>query len=58
MPIAREPELQALLGIPAHVAVAAVIPLGRPVGRLTKLRRRDVEAFTHLERWGGGPLTA
>jgi nitroreductase len=58
MPIAREPELQALLGIPAHVAVAAVIPLGRPVGRLTKLRRRHVEAFTHLERWGGAPLTA
>ena len=58
MPIAREPELQTLLGIPAHVAVAAVIPLGRPVSRLTKLRRRGVEAFTHLERWGGGPLTA
>jgi len=58
MPIAREPELQALLGIPAQVAVAAVIPLGRPVSRLTKLRRRGVEELTHLERWGGGPLTA
>jgi len=35
-----------------------VIPLGRPVSRLTKLRRRGVEELTHLERWGGGPLTA
>jgi nitroreductase len=57
MPIAREPDLQALLGIPADVAVAAVIPLGRPVQRLTKLSRHEVEEFTHLERWDGAPLT-
>jgi nitroreductase len=57
MPIAQEPKLQALLGIPEHVAVAAVIPFGKPVKQLTKLRRRPVEEFTHLERWDGGPLT-
>lgn len=56
MPIAQEPKLQALLGIPEHVAVAAVIPFGKPVKQLTRLRRQDVEEFTHLETWSGGPL--
>lgn len=56
MPIAEEPRLKALLGIPEHVAVAAVIPFGCPVESLTKLRRRSVEEFTHLESWGGGVL--
>jgi nitroreductase len=56
MPIAEEPRLKVLLDIPEHVAVAAVIPFGRPIHSLTKLRRRAVEEFTHLERWGGGAL--
>ena len=53
---AREPEVQALLGLPAHVALAAVMPLGRPVKTITKLRRKPVEEFAMLERWGGPPL--
>ena len=57
MPIANEPRLKALLEIPEGVAVAALIPFGKPVRRLTRLRRRPVEDFTHLERWSGGPLT-
>ena len=56
LPVAQEPKLQALLGIPAHVAVAAVMPMGRPVTRLTRLKRRSVAEFTTLERWGGTPL--
>jgi nitroreductase len=56
--VAEEPALRALLGLPAHVAVAAVIPLGRPAKRLTKLKRRPVAEFAVLERWGGRPLTA
>ena len=56
LPVAQEPKLQALLGIPSHVAVAAVMPMGRPVTRLTKLKRRPVAEFTTLERWGGTPL--
>jgi nitroreductase len=56
MPIAGEPKLQRLLDIPKHVAIAAVIPLGRPVRQLTKLRRKPVEEITSLERWGGEPL--
>jgi nitroreductase len=54
--IAEEPRIQALLGIPSHVAVAAVMPLGRPVKTLTKLKRKTVPEFAMLERWGGAPL--
>ena len=53
--VSQEPRIQALLGIPAHVAVAAVMPLGRPATRLTKLKRRPVSEFAMLERWGGPP---
>ena len=53
---AQEPKIQALLGLPAHVAVCAVMPLGRPVQRLTKLKRKPVAEFAMRERWGGPPL--
>lgn len=53
---AQEPAVQALLGLPRHVALAAVMPLGRPVKAITKLRRKPVEEFATLERWGGPPL--
>ena len=56
MPIGEERRLQALLGIPEYVAVAAVLPLGRPVTQLTKLRRKPVSDFVVRERWGGEPL--
>ena len=35
---AVEPAVQALLGIPEHMATAALIPLGRPVKQLTRSR--------------------
>jgi nitroreductase len=53
---AREPEVQELLGIPRHVAVCAVMPLGRPVRTLTKLRRKAVGEFAMRGRWGGPAL--
>ena len=56
--IAQEPQLQTLLGIPAHVAVCAIMPLGRPVRQLKRLKRKPVSEFAMLERWGGPPLTA
>ena len=55
--IAQEPELQRLLGIPPHVAVCAVMPMGQPVRQLTKLRRKAVMTFATHERWDGQPLT-
>lgn len=56
--VSREPEVQQLLGIPPHVAVCAIMPLGRPAKQLIKLKRNAVPKFTMLERWGGKPLTA
>jgi nitroreductase len=54
--VSEEPQIKSLLGIPPHVAVCAVMPLGRPVKQLTKLRRKAVADFTVKERWGGAPL--
>ena len=53
---AQEPKIQALLGIPTHAAVCAVMPLGRPVRLLTKLKRKPVAEFAVRERWDGSPL--
>jgi nitroreductase len=56
--VAEEPKVKELLGIPPHVAIAAVMPFGRPVKQLTKLKRKPVPEFAMLERWGGAPLSA
>jgi nitroreductase len=53
---AREPEIKALLGIPPHIAVCAVMPLGRPVRTLSRLKRKPVAEFATRERWGGQPF--
>ena len=53
-----EPEVQKLLGMPAHFAVAAVLPIGVPVKPLTRLRRKPVAEFAMRERWGGASLVA
>jgi nitroreductase len=55
--IAEESGIKKLLGIPEHVAVAAVMPLGRPVKQLTRLKRKAVGEFTMRERWGGSAFT-
>ena len=54
--VAQEPKVKELFGLPPHVAVAAVMPLGRPVKQLTKLTRKPVSEFAMRERWGGAPL--
>ena len=58
MAVAEEPALKDLLGIPDPYAVAAVVPLGKPVKQLSRLTRAEVEELTHLEHWEGGPLQA
>jgi nitroreductase len=55
--VAQETKLQELLGLPSHVAICALMPLGKPVKQLTKLRRKAVPQFAMHERWGGVPFT-
>jgi nitroreductase len=54
--VAQEPKVKELFGLPPNVAVAAVMPLGRPTKQLTKLTRKPVGEFAMRERWGGPPL--
>ena len=53
-----EPEVQELLGLESHMAVAAMLPIGKPVKQLTKLKRNAVEEFVTRERADGEPFTA
>ncbi|WP_435743707.1 nitroreductase family protein [Nocardioides sp. SYSU DS0663] len=56
MAVAEEPAVRELLGVPETYAVAAVVPLGRPVRQLTRLRRLPVEQLVSRERFDGEPL--
>ena len=49
----KEPEVQNVLGIPEHHAVAAMVPIGHPVKQLTKLKRLPVEDFTTVDQFDG-----
>ncbi|SDD18849.1 nitroreductase family protein [Nocardioides lianchengensis] len=57
MAVAEEPAVLALLGAPDRYALAAVVPLGRPVKQLTRLKRQEVADFVTLETFDGEPLT-
>jgi nitroreductase len=54
--VSQEPKLRSVLGIPPHVAVCAVMPLGKPVKQLSTLKRKPVEQFATRERFDGPPL--
>jgi nitroreductase len=47
----RQDEVRALLGIPADVETAALIPLGYPTGRWGVAKRRPVEVVVYGDRW-------
>jgi nitroreductase len=53
MVVSEEPRVKDLLGIPDEFAIAAVVPLGKPVRQVTKLRRRPVSEFATRERFDG-----
>ena len=57
MAAAEEPAVRGLLGIPDEYAVAAVLPIGKPVKQLTKLRRNEVEEFVTRETFDGQPFS-
>ncbi|MFZ8951054.1 MAG: nitroreductase family protein [Alphaproteobacteria bacterium] len=50
---AQEPKVQKLLNIPGEFAVAAVVPMGKPIKQLSKLRRNAVEEIATLETFDG-----
>jgi nitroreductase len=56
MVVAEEQKVKDLLGIPDPYAIAAVVPLGKPVRQVTKLRRRPVHEFVTVERFDGVPF--
>ncbi len=58
LPVANEPALKALFAIPDHFAAAAVVPLGKPVKQLTKLRRLPVEELAVRECFDGEGFSA
>lgn len=53
MAIAEEPRVKELLGIPDDYAIAAVVPLGKPVRQFTKLTRKPVSEIATRERFDG-----
>jgi len=53
MVVPEEPTVKELLGIPADYAIAAVLPLGKPVKQFTKLTRRPISEFVTRERFDG-----
>ncbi len=54
--VATEPEAKALFGIPDSHAVAALLPIGKPVRQLTRLRRGPVQAFATVDAFDGDPF--
>ena len=55
MVIAQEPAVQSLLNIPDRFAVAAVVPLGKPVHQVKKLTRKPLQEIVTNDRFDGPP---
>ena len=54
--VAQEPAIKALLDIPPNWAIATIMPLGKPVKQLTRLKRKPVEDILFTNSWDGGSL--
>ncbi len=54
--VRNEPDLLAALNIPDGHAVAAVVALGHPKHRVTRLTRRHVSAFATVDTFDGSAL--
>lgn len=50
---ASETQVRAMFDIPENYAVCAMLPIGKPVKQLTRLRRNPVAAFTTVDSFGG-----
>jgi nitroreductase len=49
----EEPRVRELLHVPDGYAIAAVVPLGKPVHQVRKLTRKPVAEFVTRERFDG-----
>ncbi|MGE2836416.1 nitroreductase family protein [Mycobacterium sp. SMC-4] len=56
MAVAEEPRVRELLGIPDRYAVAAVLPMGKPVRQVRRLTRKPVSSLASRERFDGESL--
>jgi nitroreductase len=48
----RTDEARDVLGVPEGWEIAALVPVGHPVGSFGRARRKPVEAVTHWNQWG------
>jgi nitroreductase len=51
-----EAEVRRMFALPDGFAVSALLPIGRPVKQLTRLKRKRVEEFATLDGYAGLPL--
>ena len=51
--VAQEPQAKALFGIPDNHALAAMLPIGKPVKQLTRLKRKPVAEFATVDGFDG-----
>ena len=51
-----EAEVRKMFGLPEYFAVSALLPIGKPVRQLTKLKRKPVEEFTVVAPLSGQSL--
>ncbi|MDT5314606.1 MAG: hypothetical protein QOE74_3626 [Mycobacterium sp.] len=56
MAIPEEAQVRTLLNVPDDYVIAAVVPLGKPVHQVSKLKRKEVADFVTRERFDGDPL--
>ena len=56
--VRQEPAARELLHLPVGVAIASLVAMGHPVKQVTKLRRRAVEEFAHVDTYDGPAFTA
>ena len=51
--VAEEARAKTLFGIPSRHALAAMLPIGKPVKQLTRLRRNPVDVFATVDAFDG-----